>query len=131
MGSSVAVVIEDDPDHSRLIGMLLRDLGFTVHTASAGPDGVDAVRRLEPDVITTDLKLPGFGGQEVIRQVRVFSDSPILIVSASHDIRDVQQGLGAGADAFLPKPFRLKVMRAYLEALLRRPALSGQAVKGA
>lgn len=62
MAPFAAVVIEDDPDHSRLIGMLLHDLGFTVHAAATGPEGVDAVRRLDPEVITTDLILPGFGG---------------------------------------------------------------------
>jgi two-component system OmpR family response regulator len=65
----------------------------------------------------------------VIRRVRVFTAAPIMIVSASDDLRDLEAGLGNGADAYLPKPFRIKVMRAYLEALLRRPRLS-QTVKG-
>jgi DNA-binding response OmpR family regulator len=56
----------------------------------------------------------------VIRQVRAFTSVPILIVSASSDIRDVEAGLGAGADAYLPKPFRPKAFRVSAQALLGR-----------
>jgi DNA-binding response OmpR family regulator len=111
------LVIDDEPDHSRLLGTLLHGLGLTVYTAANGPDGVDAIRRLNPALITTDLTLPGFGGAEVIRQARAFTSAPIMIVSASSDILEVEAGLGAGADAYLPKPFRPRVLRAYVQAL--------------
>ena len=123
MGSLAAVVIEDDPDNCRLIEVLLHGFGFTVHTAATGPDGVEAIRRLGPAIITTDLRLPGFGGVEVIRQVRLFTSAPIVIVSASNNIRDLEAGLGAGADGYLPKPFRPKVLKACVDVLLHRPRL--------
>jgi DNA-binding response OmpR family regulator len=119
MGESV-LVIDDEPDHSRLLGTLLHGLGLTVHTAATGPDGVDAIRRLNPALITTGLTLPGFGGAELIRQARAFTSAPIMIVSASSNLLEVQAGLGAGADAYLPKPFRPRVLRAYVQALQQR-----------
>ena len=122
MDPSTAVVIEADPDINLLIRTLLQQSGFTVHTADTGPAGVEVVRHCEPGLITTGLSLPGFGGVEAIRQIRTFTAAPLMIVTASDDIRDVEAGLGAGADGYLAKPFRPRVLQAHAKALLHRPA---------
>ena len=116
-----AVVIEADPDIRGLLTGLLRQSGFTVHAAVTGADGVQAVRRHHPDLITTDLHLPGTDGLEVIRRTREFSDAYILIISTSNDPRDVVTGLDAGADDYITQPVRPTVLRARVEALQRRP----------
>lgn len=122
MNTLTAVVIEDDADLNLLISTVLGDCGFTVHIAATGPEGVQAVHDTCPSLITTDMNLPGFDGLEVIRRIRLFSSAPIMIISARGKTRDVEVGLGAGADGYLVKPFRPKILQAHAEALLRRPA---------
>ncbi|MET1089732.1 MAG: response regulator [Arthrobacter sp.] len=118
----IAVVIEDDPDLNQLISTILERISFTVHTAANGPDGVKAVRDTQPCLVTTDMNLPGFDGLEVIRRIRLFSTVPIMIISARTKTRDIEVGLGAGADDYLAKPFRPRILQAHAHALLRRPA---------
>lgn len=122
MDTLTAVVIEDDPDVSLLISTVLQRSGFTVHTAATGPEGVDVARDANASLVTTDMNLPGFDGLEVIRRIRNFSGVPIMIISANDDSRDIEIGLFAGADQYLVKPFRPRILQAHAEALLRRPA---------
>ncbi|MDN4645119.1 response regulator transcription factor [Arthrobacter sp. PsM3] len=119
-----AVVIEDDPDVSELLTGLLRECGFAVHAAATGADGVQAARMHDPDLITTDLHLPGMNGLEAIRRIREFSDAYVLIVSTSNDQNDVFMGLDAGADDYITQPFRPLILQARVEALQRRPRKS-------
>uniref|UniRef100_UPI003F4964EA response regulator transcription factor n=1 Tax=Pseudarthrobacter oxydans TaxID=1671 RepID=UPI003F4964EA len=121
MKTPTAVVIEDDPDLTHSISTVLRGAGFTVHAAGSGPEGVDTVQATDPAVVTMDLRLPGFDGQEAIRRIRSFSNVPILIISASNDLTDLQRGLGAGADGYVVKPVSAPILRARIRALLRRP----------
>ncbi|MET1088842.1 MAG: response regulator transcription factor [Arthrobacter sp.] len=122
MNTLTAVVIEDDPDLSHLIKTVLERGGFTVHTADNGPAGVRAVREHNPSLVTSDMNLPGFDGLEVIRRVRLFSNVPLMIISAGDELGDLEITLTAGADHYLPKPFRPKILQAFAHALLRRPA---------
>lgn len=121
MDTLTAVVIEDNPDINLLISTVLKKSGFTVHTAATGPEGVKAALATNPSLITTDMDLPGFDGLELIRRIRTFSDAPIMIISANDDSRDIEIGLFAGADQYLVKPFRPRILQAQAEALLRRP----------
>lgn len=121
MNTRTAVVIEDDPDISHLIKTVLERSGFTVHTADNGPAGVRAAKEHNPSLITSDMHLPGFDGLEVIRRVRQFSTVPLMIISASNALHDVEIALIAGADHYLPKPFRPNILQAHAQALLRRP----------
>lgn len=116
-----AVVIEEDRDLSELLAGLLRQCGFAVHAPVTGADGVQAVRMHNPDLITTDLHLPGMDGLAAIRRIREFSDAYILIVSTSNDQDDVLMGLDAGADDYITQPFRPLILLARVEALQRRP----------
>lgn len=119
--SRVAVVIEDDQDIRELIVMVLGQSGFEVHAVSNGADGVEAVRRHQPVIITLDLGLPDIDGFEVARRIRLFSDSYIIMLTARAEELDTLLGLESGADDYLTKPFRPRELRARVSAMLRRP----------
>lgn len=122
MNTLTAVVIEADPELSSQISSALQDGGFRVRTVGTGQDGIDAVSDDPPSLVTTDLQLPGIDGQEVVRRIRQFSNVPILILSTSNELGDLICGLGRGADGYLVKPVKPKVLLAHVQALLRRPA---------
>lgn len=124
MQQRVAVVVEDDEDIRELMSALLSQSGFEVHAASTGTDGVQAVQRHEPDLVTVDLGLPDIDGYEVTRRVRGFTDAYVVMISARSEEIDTLLGLDAGADDYLIKPFRPREVRARVEALMRRPRAS-------
>lgn len=116
-----AVVIEDDPETAAFITALLRECGFTVHTTANGPDGIAATREHAPVLVTMDLGLPCMDGFETTRQIRQFSDAYILVISGSNDEQDVVMAFGAGADDYLTKPFRPRILQARVQSVQRRP----------
>ncbi|WP_322409262.1 response regulator transcription factor [Microbacterium invictum] len=118
-----AVVIEDEADIRSLISLVLESAGYSVHTADNGVDGVEVVRRVEPEVVTLDISMPGIDGYETARRIRTFSRTHIIMITAFVQESDAQQGLDAGADEYLRKPFRPRELRARIEALstARRP----------
>jgi DNA-binding response OmpR family regulator len=120
----VAVVIEDDADIRNLLEAILGQAGFACHTAATGPEGIEAIREHEPVLTTLDISLPGIDGFEVARQIRSFSPTYIIILSARDEEIDTLMGLDAGADDYLTKPFRPRELRARIEAMLRRYNLS-------
>lgn len=117
----VAVVIEDDDDIREVVHAILEASGLEVHSAGNGIEGVAAVQRHNPDVITLDLGLPDIDGIEVTRRVREFSDAYIIMLTARAREVDTLQGLAVGADDFITKPFRPRELLARVESLLRRP----------
>jgi DNA-binding response OmpR family regulator len=116
----VAVVIEDDADMRNLLDAILGQAGFTCYTAETGPEGIAAIRAHQPILTTLDISLPGIDGFEVARQIRGFSSTYIIMLSARGDEIDTLMGLDAGADDYLAKPFRPRELRARIEAMLRR-----------
>ncbi len=119
--SRTAVVVEDDDDIRQLLVTVLRQAGFTVHAAASGVEAVEAVRQHDPLVTTVDVNLPDIDGYEVVRRIRTFSDTYVVMLTALSDEIDVLMGLDAGADDYQVKPFRARELRARIEALLRRP----------
>lgn len=116
-----AVVIDDDPEVRALHRQVLDQLGFEVVMTTNGPDGLEAVREFSPVVTFLDVTMPGMDGFATAARIREVSDTYILMVSGLGDEIDVVQGLGAGADDYVLKPFRPRELRARVEALLRRP----------
>jgi two-component system OmpR family response regulator len=116
-----AVVIEDDDDIRHLLETVLAQAGFEVTARSNGYDGVDAVRAVSPTVVTLDVNMPGMDGFETAKRIRQFSDAYIVMLTALGEEIDTLQGLEAGADDYVTKPFRPRELRARIEAMLRRP----------
>jgi len=120
-GARYAVVIEDDADIRALIAEVLTQAGFTVRTAASGVDGAALVAELEPIVTTLDVSMPGIDGFETARRIREASTTYLVMITARGEEVDVLQGLQAGADDYVTKPFRPRELRARIDAMLRRP----------
>ena len=116
------LLIEDDAHVREGLEIALRHLGHEVHTAADGETGVASVERSVPDAVVLDVMLPGADGFEVCRRLRVFSNVPIVMLTARSDDLDVVAGLEAGADDYLVKPVQPRVLEAKLKAVLRRAA---------
>jgi DNA-binding response OmpR family regulator len=127
----VAVVIEDDADIRALLAEVLTQGGFDVHVAGTGAEGVNLVREFRPMVTTLDVSMPGMDGFETAKRVREISPTYLVILSARSEEIDVLQGLQAGADDYVTKPFRPRELRARIEAMLRRPRVPGSPVTSA
>ena len=117
----VALVIEDDPDVSDLLDMVLTGAGFTVHTAASGAEGIELARQHRPILATIDVQMPQMDGLEATRRIREFSSTYIVIVSTRSQESDVLAGFEAGADDYVTKPIRPRELRARLSAVARRP----------
>jgi DNA-binding response OmpR family regulator len=115
------LVVEDNADLAFALTTALESEGFDVVVAATGPDGVEAARRREADLIILDLMLPGFDGYRVIRTLRAEGiDTPILVLTARGEEADKVKGLRLGADDYVTKPFGAMELLARVEALLRR-----------
>ena len=103
------LIIEDQADIRRLIRWTLEFENFEIHEANNGPSGLEAARKLKPDLILLDVMMPGgLDGFQVCEQIKadaVLSQVPVVILTARSQQRDRDAGNRAGADAFLPKPF--------------------------
>jgi DNA-binding response OmpR family regulator len=117
----VAVIIEDDADIRHLLETVLTQAGFEVVATGNGLDGVQAVRAYDPTVTTLDVSMPGIDGFEAAKRIRAFSNTYLVMLTARDEEIDTLQGLDAGADDYLTKPFRPRELRARIEAMMRRP----------
>lgn len=122
MKTQTAVVIDADPDTRELTIHALRRSGFTVHTAATGPEGVRAVHQHSPRLVTTTMTPSGLHAPDLIRQIRTFSNAPLMIISNSNALEDLEAGFDAGADQYVASPVTASVLQAYAEALMRRLA---------
>jgi len=117
------LIVEDDPDLRRQLGSGLTERGYTVEEAEDGEEALYLGREYPYDLAIVDLGLPRLSGIEVIRQWRGEERNfPILILTARGDWQDKVEGLEAGADDYLVKPFHVEELVARLNALLRRAA---------
>jgi len=117
------LVVEDDPAVSGSLERALRLEGYEIETAADGGTALRALALLPPDAVILDLGLPDLDGLEVCRRLRSAGDfTPVLILTARDAVNDRVQGLDAGADDYLVKPFALAELLARMRALLRRRA---------
>ena len=118
-----AIVIEDDKDINNQIVSRLKQEGFAVDTTDNGVDGLYLMQEYPCDVAIVDLGLPQMSGMEVIRKIRAEgSKLPILVLTARGRWQDKVEGLDAGADDYLVKPFHQEEMMARIRVLIRRAA---------
>ncbi|MFP5373025.1 MAG: response regulator transcription factor [Actinomycetes bacterium] len=115
------LVVDDEAPLARLVaGYLTRD-GFEVTVVGDGRAAVAAARTVDPDVVVLDLGLPGLDGLAVCRALRDFADCYVLMLTARSEEHDKLDGLAAGADDYLTKPFSPRELVARVHVLLRRP----------
>jgi len=114
------LIVEDDPAILKVLQRGLAYEGYTVDIATDGRAGLNQARDHRPDLVILDVMLPGLDGLEVCRRLRTGGSLPILMLTAKDTIQDRVQGLDAGADDYLVKPFNLDELLARIRALLRR-----------
>ncbi|MXM67990.1 response regulator [Streptomyces sp. HUCO-GS316] len=124
-----ALVVDDEVELGRLVGDYLCREGFAVDVVRTGADALASARSAEPDVVVLDVMMPGIDGVEVCRQLRVFTDAYVIMLTARADEVDKLVGLSVGADDYLTKPFSPRELVARVKAMLRRPRV-GQRVPG-
>ena len=116
-----ALVVDDDDAIRRVVAAYLANEGFAVIEATDGTTGLALARAEHPDVIVLDLMLPDLDGIEVCRQLRTFTDTYVVMLTARADEVDTLIGLSVGADDYLTKPFSPRVLVARIRTVLRRP----------
>src|SRR5215210_1320371 len=114
------LVVEDEEAIRDFVEMGLRYERFEVDLAVDGPEALATFARQRPDLVILDLNLPGLDGLEVCRRLRKSSDVPIIMLTARGEVDERVEGLEAGADDYLPKPFKFKELLARIRAVLRR-----------
>ncbi|MGI8907041.1 MAG: response regulator [Candidatus Sumerlaeaceae bacterium] len=120
------LVVEDDVDVVEVVRLVLGTKGYQITTATNGDEGLAALEQFRPDLIITDLRMPGMSGMEFIKQVRAkpeIADLPILVISslgAQVDKPDEFWSVGLGSDDFLAKPFDPLGLLGRVEYLLRK-----------
>jgi two-component system KDP operon response regulator KdpE len=118
--SELILLIEDDRQTRHILKSRLSALGWRIAEAETGAAGIASIKSHRPDLIVLDLGLPDMDGVEVVTKVRLFSQVPILILSARTREQDKIETLNAGADDYVTKPFGPGELEARIRALLRR-----------
>jgi DNA-binding response OmpR family regulator len=122
MGELLTVlVVDDEVALAGVVAGYLEHEGFTALQAHDGPSAVAMADTHRPDLIVLDVMLPGFDGVEACRQIRLFTDAYIIMLTARDEEIDKIVGLSVGADDYLVKPFSPRELIARVRAMLRRP----------
>lgn len=133
MSKARILVIEDEEDILALIQYNLIKAGYRVECVTSGEEGVAKATALHPDLVILDLMLSGINGFEVCRRLRAepgTAELPIIMLTAKGEDADIVSGLEIGADDYLTKPFSPQVLKARIQAVLRRRGQSGPEFSG-
>lgn len=114
------LLIDDDDASLRLVKLILGHAGYEVYMAKDGPEGLRQFQAHQPDLVILDLIMPDMHGWQICRQLRQFSNVPILILTSMSGADNTISSLEAGADDYLQKPIEVRVLLARVRALLRR-----------
>ena len=114
------LVVDDEPEITRLVRAYLERAGFAVVTAAEGREALAVFRHERPNLVVLDLNLPGMDGLDVCREMRRASDVPIIMLTARLEETDRLIGLELGADDYVVKPFSPREIVARVRAVLRR-----------
>uniref|UniRef100_UPI003A8755D7 response regulator n=1 Tax=Marinospirillum sp. TaxID=2183934 RepID=UPI003A8755D7 len=118
--SPTILIVEDDERLATLTREYLEGNGFRVEVEGDGAKAVERIHQVKPDLVILDVMLPGEDGLSICRRVKMDSDLPILMLTARTDDMDQVLGLEMGADDYVAKPVRPRVLLARIRALLRR-----------
>jgi two-component system KDP operon response regulator KdpE len=114
------LVVDDEPQITRVLKTGLASCGYDVRAAADGADGLDAFKAWRPDLVVTDLAMPVMSGVELCRAIRTESSVPVIVLSVRGEERTKVEALDAGADDYVTKPFGLDELLARIRAALRR-----------
>ncbi|MGA2159429.1 MAG: response regulator transcription factor [Dehalococcoidia bacterium] len=128
MAVKTVLVVDDEPKVCELIKAYLEKDGYETIIASDGNSAVELARGRRPDLVVLDLNLPEMDGLETFRNIRTFSDVPVIMVTARDDEVDKIVGLQLGADDYVTKPFSPRELAARVAAVLRRYSEGPKAV---
>ena len=123
MTNPLILLVDDEPDFIWAIQHSLRDAGYDVLTAQDGLEALAIAQRHNPGLVILDIGLPYLNGFEVcsrMRQDPALADTPIIFLSMRNTCTDQVQGLGKGGDDYLVKPIDHRILKAHIQAILRR-----------
>jgi len=126
-GRGDALVVEDNDFQRKVQARVLRDEGFTPHTAADGKEALEVLRELRPKLILIDIEMPGLSGLDLLRRLRsvkIFAHTPVLVISGINTKTVVQDSLAAGANSFMVKPYNRQTLVERIERALDQPAQS-------
>ena len=114
------LIIDDDADLLQLASLLFKKAGAQVITANDGLEGISKFFTHHPDLVVLDVIMPGNNGFDICTRIRQVSETPLIFLTAMNKEIEMLQGLAAGADDFLTKPFNPEILLARARAILRR-----------
>ena len=120
MAVNKVLLVDDDPGIIEVLKLYFEKEGYQVSTCMQGDRAIGAFTQFKPDIVLLDLMLPGMDGNDICREIRKTSDTPIIMLTARTDTLDKIIGLELGADDYIPKPFEPKEVLARVKAVLRR-----------
>lgn len=120
------LVVEDEVDFQALLRTTLTEAGYQVEVAQDGPSAVDVVQMSSPDLVVLDWVLPGMSGLQAARNIRRWSQAPILMITSKTAQEDLVAAFEAGVDDYLTKPFQTAELLARLHALARRRQVAAE-----
>jgi len=120
----VVLIVEDDPPMAQMLSKILELEGFQTLVAGTAEDALSILLFETPDVALLDVMLPGMNGFELCRRIRLFSEMPVIMLTAKDHEADKVEGLTVGADQYVTKPFSSRELVARMRAVLRRASQS-------
>ena len=120
MENTTILVIDDDRNILAIIELYLKKAGYQVYTCADGTSAMAAFHETKPSLVVLDIMLPGRDGWAVLHDIRMESETPVIMLTAKGDTGDRVQGLELGADDHISKPFDAKELIARIKAVLRR-----------
>jgi DNA-binding response OmpR family regulator len=118
------LIVDDESKYVNSLTAILKASGYGTLSASDGIKAVEVAELEQPDLILLDVRMPGLDGCEACRQIREFSRTPIIMLTALSQKSDIVRGLESGADDYLTKPFSTDELLARVQAALRRAGYS-------
>lgn len=130
MASEKILIVDDDVNICELLRLYLEKEGFQTVIVNDGESAITVFKEEQPDIVLLDIMLPLLDGWQVCREIRKFSDKPIIMITAKGETFDKVLGLELGADDYISKPFETKEVVARIKAVLRRSSPSqSQSIK--
>jgi DNA-binding NtrC family response regulator len=120
--NSKILVVDDEPDFSRLFASVLTEMGYEVSTASGGRQGLVKIRENPPDILFLDVKMPQVDGLECLRRIRKNKRKFVIVVMTAYgDIESARKAMRLGADEYISKPFDLDDLKHLVGELIGEP----------